>query len=131
MFSHGREDVVAGRPGSIGVPEGDITPLPIPLIPHLTDNEAGIVDTAECLSCTTQDVGLPPLHIDVQEPEGLYLVQNKSKYVMAETAGAILIFFSFSASYMSSLNPPYSYYDESESLSNLYGAASFPPLTSK
>ena len=77
MFRYGGEDVVTGRPGSISVPEGEIPPLPIPLIPHLTDNEAGIVDTARYLSGPTQGVGLLPLHVEVQKPEGLYLVQGK------------------------------------------------------
>ena len=77
MFCHGGEDVIAGRPGSIGVPEGEIPPLPIPIIPHLIDNEAGIVDTMERLSGPTQGIGLPPLHVKVQEPEGIYLFQDK------------------------------------------------------
>ena len=38
MFHHGGEDVVAGRPKYIGVPKGDMPPLPIPIILHLTDN---------------------------------------------------------------------------------------------
>ena len=46
-------------------------------IPHLTDDKACIVNTAECLTGPTQGVGLPPLHVEVQEPEGLYLVQDK------------------------------------------------------
>ena len=79
MFRHCGEDVVAGRPGSIRVREGKIPPLPIPLFPHLTDTEAGIFDTAECLSGLTQGVGLSPLHVEVQEPEGLYLVKDKVK----------------------------------------------------
>ena len=66
-----------GRPESIGVPEGDMTPFPTPLIPHLTDNEAGVVNAAECLSGPTQGVGLPPLHVKVQEPERLYLFQDE------------------------------------------------------
>ena len=79
MFRHVGDDVVAGRPGSIGVPEGDMNPLPIALITHLTDNEAGIVGTVERLSSPTQGVDLPPLHVEVPEPEGLYLVQDKVK----------------------------------------------------
>ena len=70
-------DVVAGRHGSIGVPEGEIPPLAFPLVPHLTDKAAGIVDTAEYLSGLMHGVGLPPLHVEVQEPEVLYLVQDK------------------------------------------------------
>ena len=77
MFRHGSKDVVAGRPESIGVSEGEMPPLPIPLIPHLTDNETGIVDSSGCLSGPTQGVGLPILHVEVQEPKGLYLVQDK------------------------------------------------------
>ena len=77
MFRHGGEDVVAGRPKSTGVHEGEMPPLPIPLIPHLTDNEASIVDAVECLSSPTQGVGIPPLHVEVQKPEELYLVQDK------------------------------------------------------
>ena len=77
MFFHGSEDVVAGRPASIGVPEGKIRPLPISLIPHLTEKKAGIIDTAESLSGPMQGVGLPPLHFEVQEPKGIYLVQDK------------------------------------------------------
>ena len=77
MFRQGGEYMVAGRPKSIGKPEGKIPPLSLPLIPHLTDNEAVIVDNTECLSGPTQGVGLPPLHIKVQELEGLYLVQDK------------------------------------------------------
>ena len=53
MFLHGGEDVVAGRPESIGVPEGDMTPLPIPLILHLTDNESDVVNSAEFQSGPT------------------------------------------------------------------------------
>ena len=47
MFSHGGEEVIAGKPKSIGVPEGKMPPLPIPLAAHLTYNEAGIVNTVE------------------------------------------------------------------------------------
>ena len=47
MFHHGGEDVVAGRPESIGVPEGDMPPLTIPLVPHLTDNKAGVLNATE------------------------------------------------------------------------------------
>ena len=77
MFRHGGKDVIAGRPESIGVTEGEMPPLPIPIIPHLTYKEAGIVDTAECLSRSTQGVCLPPLHVKVQEPGGVYIVQDK------------------------------------------------------
>ena len=77
MFRHGGKDVVAGRPGSIGVPEVEIHPLPIPIISHLTDNELVIFDTAECLYGPTQDVGLSPLHVKVQETEGIHLAQEK------------------------------------------------------
>ena len=52
-FHHGDEDVIAGTPESIGVPEGKMPPLPIPLIPHLTDNKAVVVNTAECHSGPT------------------------------------------------------------------------------
>ena len=77
MFCYDGQDVIAGRPESIGVPEGEMPPLPIPLTPHLTDNKAGIVDAAECLSGPTQDVGLPPLHVYMQEPEGIYIFQDE------------------------------------------------------
>ena len=77
MFRHGGEDVVTGKPETIGVPEGDIPPLLIPLIPQLTYNEVGVVDAAECHSGPMKGVGLPPLHVEVQEPEGLYLVQDE------------------------------------------------------
>ena len=90
MFNHGGEDVIAGRPEFIGVPEGEMPPLPIPLIPHLTDNEVGIFDAAECVSVLTQVVGLPPLHIEVQEPEGLYLVQDKVEACHGEERSSCL-----------------------------------------
>ena len=77
MFRHGREDVVTGRPESIGFPEGEMPPLPIFLIPHLTDNGAGVVNAAECHSILTQGVGLPPLHVEVREPEGVYIIQDE------------------------------------------------------
>ena len=54
-------------------------PLPIPFIPHLKNDEASVIGTAEYLSGTTQGVGLPPLNVEVQEPEGIYLVQDKSE----------------------------------------------------
>ena len=47
MFHYGNKDFITGRPESIGVPEGDMPPLPIPLISHLTDNEAGTVNAKE------------------------------------------------------------------------------------
>ena len=77
MFLHGGEDVVAGRPESIGVPEGKMPPLPNRIILHLTDNKAGDIDAPEWHYGPMHGVGLPPLHIEVQEPEGLYLVQDK------------------------------------------------------
>ena len=77
IFCHGGKDVVAGRPESIGVPEGEMPPLPIPLIPHPTDNKSGVVNAVECQSSTTHGVGLPPLHVEVQETEGIYLVQDE------------------------------------------------------
>ena len=105
MFRYGGKDVVAGRPGSIGVPEGEKPPFRISLIPHLTDNEAGIVDIVECLSSPTQGVGLPTLHVEVQETEGLYLVQDKVKARHGENRPNLLdiiiliytppVFFSF------------------------------------
>ena len=48
MFRHGGDDVIAGRPEYIGVPEGEMPPLPIHIIPYLTDNKAGVVSAAEC-----------------------------------------------------------------------------------
>ena len=77
IFHHGGKDAVAGRTGSIGVPEGKIHSLPIPLIPHLTDNEAGIINTVDCVSFPTQGVDRPPLQVEVQQPNGLFLVQGK------------------------------------------------------
>ena len=82
MFRHSGKDIVAGGAKYIGVPKGDMLPLPmpplpIPLIPNLTDNESSIFDTTEWISVPTQSVGFPPLNIEVQEPEGLYLVQDK------------------------------------------------------
>ena len=53
MFCCGNEDIVEVRPKSIGVPEGEMHTLPIPLIPHLTGNEAGVVNAAECHSGST------------------------------------------------------------------------------
>ena len=47
MLRHCGEDVVAGRTESIGVPEGKTPPLPIPIIPHLTDNKEGVTNEAE------------------------------------------------------------------------------------
>ena len=47
MFPNGGEEIVVGRPESIGVPEGYMPPLPIPLIPYLTDNESGVVNDSE------------------------------------------------------------------------------------
>ena len=45
MFLNDGEDIVAGRHESIGVPEGEMPTLPIPLIPYPTDNEAGVVNS--------------------------------------------------------------------------------------
>ena len=65
MFRHGANDIVVGRPKTIGIPEGGMPLLRIPLIPHLTDNEVGVVNAKECHSIPTQGVGLPPLHVEV------------------------------------------------------------------
>ena len=108
-----------------------MSPLPIPLIPHFTNNEAGIVDAAECLSAPTQGVGLPPIHVKVQEPRGLYLVQDKVEAHHGETTQAVLIIFSFSASFPSSLPSPHSSSDKSESLSDLDSESYCSPLPSK
>ena len=53
VFRHGGKDIVVGRPESIGVPEGKMPPLPIHLIPHIIDKEAGGFNTAECHSGPT------------------------------------------------------------------------------
>ena len=47
MFHHGGEDVVTGRPEYIGIPEGKMPPLPIPIIPHLSDDESCVINAAE------------------------------------------------------------------------------------
>ena len=47
MFCYGDEEVIAGRPESTGIPEGDMPPLPIPVIPHLTENESGVLNADE------------------------------------------------------------------------------------
>ena len=126
MFRYVGEDVVAGRPESIGVSEGDMPPLPmnsltIPLVPHLTDNKSGIVNAAECLSGLTQGVGLPPLHIEVQEPKGVYLVQDEVKARHGENRPSrldLLILIRILPVF-SSL--PHSSYDKSESSSDSDG----------
>ena len=131
MFRYGGKDVVAGRPGSIGVPEGEKPPFRISLIPHLTDNEAGIVDIVECLSSPTQGVGLPTLHVEVQELEGLYLVKDKVKARHGENRRSHLDLLLLSASSPSSLPSPHSSSDESESSSDSDGESSSSPLPSK
>ena len=82
--------------------------IPIPLIPHLTDNEAGVVDAVECHYGPTQGVGIPPLHIEVQELGGFILSKMKSRHVMVEITRSILIFLSLSASFLYSLPSPIS-----------------------
>ena len=77
MFHNVGKDVITGRPKSISVPEGDMPPLPIPLVPQLTDKKSGVINATECHSGPTQGVGLPPLHVEVQEPKGFYLVQDE------------------------------------------------------
>ena len=60
IFRHGDEDVVAGRPKSIGILESIMPTLPIPIIPHLTVNKVGIAYAKECHFGPTQGVGLHP-----------------------------------------------------------------------
>ena len=79
MLRYGGEDIVAGSFESIGVPKGEMHYLRIPRIPHFKDNKASIFDATDSLYGPTQGVGLPPLHVKVKNPKGIYLVQDKVK----------------------------------------------------
>ena len=106
-------------------------PLPNPINPHLKDNKAGSIDATKCHYVPTHGLGLPPLHAEAQEPEGIYLVQDKVEachggnrprrldFILLIRILPVLYYF------------PHSSSDESESLSDSDGESSSSPLPSK
>ena len=104
--------------------------LSIALIPHLIDNKAGVVDSAECNSRPMQGVGLPPLHVEVQELEEIYLFQDEVESRHGENFPSRLDLL-IKKSSSSSLPSPHLSFDKSESSSDLDGTSSSSPLPSK